>query len=307
MNIKIYSHIMPWDIDYALLMAIQLKKTKYYLPKDINVEINLELNLTNYLYDWKKSELPKEYFIDKFNTLFLLLGDYKTSSFIYEGNELYGHLDQQKKIISPEVDYYVGVCPDIHFSEYVLAYMIEAAKQIKNEYFVITPQISKVGDQDWDRIVDPLYLDIPYQDYLKVDIFDVDYDNRNTVREKYLEPLHRSKFAGWFDLYNKAFYENLCPVQENWKGYGPWDHYSMIITDYCKNQQIDFQQYVLRGETIWMYPSGPLLENNADGFKKYYSDRLKTNDVPNQRQQFESNFQLYLNKGIQKLKEKGIL
>ena len=142
---------------------------------------------------------------------------------------------------------------------------------------------------------------------MKVDIFDVDYDNRNTVREKYLEPLHRSKFAGWFDLYNKAFYENLCPVQENWKGYGPWDHYSMIITDYCKNQQIDFQQYVLRGETIWMYPSGPLLENNADGFKKYYSDRLKTNDVPNQRQQFESNFQLYLNKGIQKLKEKGIL
>jgi hypothetical protein len=298
---------MPWDIDYALLMAIQLKKSKYYLPKDINVEINLELNLTNYLYNWEKSELPKEYFIDKFNTLFLLLGDYKTSSFIYEGNELYGHLDQQKKAISPEIDHYVGICPDVCFSEYALAYMIEAAKQVKNKYFIITPQISKVGDQDWDRIVDPLYLNVPYKDYLKVDIFDVDYDNRNTVREKYLEPLHRSKFAGWFDLYNKAFYENLCPVQENWKGYGPWDHYSMIITDYCKNQQIDFQQYVLRGETIWMYPSGPLLENNADGFKKYYSDRLKTNDVPNQRQQFESNFQLYLNKGIQKLKEKGIL
>jgi hypothetical protein len=298
---------MPWDIDYALLMAIQLKKSKYYLPKDINVEINLELNLTNYLYNWEKSELPKEYFIDKFNTLFLLLGDYKTSSFIYEGNELYGHLDQQKKAISPEIDHYVGICPDVCFSEYALAYMIEAAKQVKNEYFIITPQISKVGDQDWDRIVDPLYLNVPYKDYLKVDIFDVDYDNRNTVREKYLEPLHRSKFAGWFDLYNKSFFENLCPVQENWKGYGPWDHYSMMITDYCKNQQTDVQQYVLRGETIWMYPSGPLLENNFNGFTKYYRDRLQTNDIPNQRQQFESNFNNYLTKGIQMLKEKKII
>jgi hypothetical protein len=298
---------MPWDIDYALLMAIQLKKSSYYLPKDVNITIDLELNLTSYLYDWEKSEISKKYFIDKFNTLFLLLKNYKTNSFIYDGDELYGHLNQQKKIISSNIDYYIGICPDVYFSEYALTYMIEAAKQVTNKYFVITPQTSKVGDADWDKIVNPKYLNIPYNDYLKTDVFDIRFNNKNDGQEIQLEALPKSKFAGWFDLYNKAFYEELCPIQDNWKGYGPWDYYSILMSDLLKTQGIDYQQYLLSGETIWMYPSGPLLENGANGFTQYYRDRLKVNDIPNQRTTFESNFQEYINTGIKKLKEKNII
>jgi hypothetical protein len=307
MNIKIATHVMPWDIDYALLMAIQLKKSKYYLPKDVNITIDLELNLTSYLYNWEESKIPKDYFIDKFNTLLLLLGDYKVNNFIYEGDQKYGHLNQQKKIVSPEIDYYIGVCPDTYFSEYTLTYMIEAAKQINNKYFVITPQVSKVGDADWDKIVNPKYLDIPYSNYLDVDVFDIRFNNKNDGQDVQLEALSKSKFAGWFDLYNKAFYEELCPVQKEWNGYGPWDYYSMVITDYCKSKGVDVQQYVLRGETIWMYPSGPLLENGANGFTQYYRDRLKTNIVPNQREEFESKIEEYVNNNIKSLIEKNIL
>lgn len=307
MNIKLWSHIMPWDIDYALLMAIQLKKSKYYIPEDVNITIDLELNLTSYLYNWEESQLPKDYFIDKFNTLLLLLNDYNVNNFIYEGNQKYGHLDQQKRVISPETNYYIGICPDTYFSEYALTYMIESARQITNNYFVVTPQIHKVGDSDWDRIVDPKYLDTPYSDYLKIDIFDIRHNNKIDNQEKYLEPLDRSKFAGWFDLYSKSFYEELCRPQDNWIGYGPWDYYSMLITDYCKSKGVDVQQYVLRGETIWMYPSGPLLENNANGFTKYYRDRLKTYSVPNQREEFERNLGMYINKTITSLKDKNII
>lgn len=307
MNIKIMSHVMPWEIDYALLMAIQFKKSSYYLPEDVNITIDLELNLTSYLHNWEESKLPKDYFIDKFNTITLLLSDYKINTFIYEGNKKYGHLDQQKKIISPEVDYYMGICPDIYFSEYVLAYVIEAAKQITNKYFVVTPQISKVGDEDWDRIVNPKYLDIPYSDYLEVDIFDIRFNNKNDNQEVGLKSLPKSKFAGWCDLYNKAFYEELCRPQDEWVGYGPWDYYSMMISDFVKSHGIDYQQYLLEGETIWMYPSGPLLEKEADGFTKYYRDRLKTKDIPNQRKEFESNMQKYISQGIEILKEKNIL
>ena len=307
MNIKLWSHIMPWDIDYALLMAVQLKKSKYYLQNDVNITIDLELNLTSYLYNWKESKIPKDYFIDKFNTLLLLLNDYKVNTFIYEGDQKYGHLDQQKNIISPETDYYIGVCPDTYFSEYTLNYMIALARQVTNKYFVITPQISKVGDADWDKIVNPKYLDIPYSDYLKTDVFDVRFNNKNDGQEIQLEALPQSKFAGWFDLYNKAFYEELCPLQDEWSGYGPWDYYSIVISNLCKSQGVDYQQYLLRGETIWMYPSGPLLENEADGLTKYYRDRLKTNYIPNQRKTFESKFPEYINKGINQLKEKNIL
>jgi hypothetical protein len=298
---------MPWDIDYVLLMFTQLKKSKYYLPKDVNIILDIELNLTSYLYNWEESKLSKDYFIDKFNTLLLLLSDYKVNTFIYEGNELYGHFNHQKKFISSDIDYYMGICPDVYFSEYALTYMIESAKQITNKYFVITPQVHKVGDDDWDRIVDPKYLTIPYSDYLKADIFDIRYNNKIDNQERYLEPLHKSKFAGWFDLYSKSFYEELCPVQKEWNGYGPWDYYSMVITNYCKSKGVDVQQYVLRGETIWMYPSGPLLENGANGFTQYYRDRLKTNDVPNQRKEFEAKLPEYIKKGINQLKEKNIL
>ena len=307
MNIKIASHIMPWDIDYALLMAIQLKKSSYYLPENVNISLDLELNLTSYLYNWEESKLPKDYFIDKFNTLLLLLTDYKVNTFIYDGDKKYGHLDQQKKTISSEVDYYMTICPDTYFSEYVLTYMVEAAKQIENKYFVITPQVSKVGDADWDRIVDPKYLDTPYQDYLKVDTFSIRHNTKTSNQSVSVSPLHKSKFAGWFDLYSKKFYEELCPVREEWSGYGPWDHYSMLISDYCKSKGVDYQQYLLTGETIWMYPSGPLLENGADGFKKYYSDRLKTNNIPNQRNEFEKKLEMYIQKTITELKNKNII
>jgi hypothetical protein len=307
MNIKILTHVMPWDIDYALLMAIQLKKSKYHLPSDVNITLDIELNLTSYLYNWGESKLPKDYFIDKFNTLLLLLNDYKVNSKIYDGDKLYGHLNQQREVIDKDTDYYIAICPDIYFSEYVLTYLIESAKLVTSKYFVITPQISKVGDNDWDRIVDPKYMNIPYSDYLKADTFDIRFNNKNDGQDIQLEALPKSKFAGWFDLYSKSFYEELCPVQKEWNGYGPWDYYSMVITDYCKSKGVDVQQYVLRGETIWMYPSGPLLENGANGFTKYYRDRLQTNNIPNQRKEFESNLQKYVSQGIEKLKEKNII
>jgi hypothetical protein len=307
MNIKILMHIMPWDIDYALLTFTQLKKSKYHLPKDVNITIDAELNLTSYLYNWEESKIPKDYFIDKFETLLLLLEDYNVNKFIYDGDELYGHLNHQKKIISPEVDYYMIICPDTYFSEYALSYLIESARQINNKYFVVTPQVSKVGDADWDKITNPRYVNVPYSDYLKKDVYDLRYENKVSNEDINLKSLNKSKFAGWFDLYNKTFFEELCPVHDDWKGYGPWDYYSMMLSDFAKHNGADFQQYLLQGETIWMYPSGPLLKNGANGFTQYYRDRLKTNSVPNQRQEFEAKLPEYINKGIQSLKSKNII
>lgn len=308
MKINLICHLMPWEMDYALLTFIQLKKSKYHLPKDVEITINTALNLSSYLIDWEKSEIPKEYFIEKYNTLSLLLKDYKYNSRVYEGDELYGFFDLQRNSMSQETDYYIHLCPDIYFSEYTLTYMIEAAKQINSKYFVITPQVSKVGDSDWDKIVNPKYLSIPYNDYLKTDVFDIRFNNKNDGQEIQLEALPKSKFAGWCDLYNKAFYEELCPIHDDWKGYGPWDYYAILLSDVVKSQGVDYQQYLLKGETIWMYPSGPLLENDEDGFTKYYKNKLTLKDNKhNQRAIFESNMSKYINLGLEKLKEIGLV
>tara|TARA_S200002703_G_C3772656_1_gene237879 strand:- start:1033 stop:1419 length:387 start_codon:yes stop_codon:yes gene_type:complete len=119
-----------------------------------------------------------------------------------------------------------------------------------------------------------------------------------------LETTMRSKWAGWFDLFNKEMYENLVPIQNDWNGYGPWDWFSLMVTEYAKSKGIDFQQYILRGQTIFEYPIGPLLDG---GFTKMYKDLLYINDVPNQRQVFESKMDDYINKGIQSLHDKKIL
>jgi len=65
-------------------------------------------------------------------------------------------------------------------------------------------------------------------------VFDIRYDNKTSNQEIQLESLSKSKFAGWFDLYSKSFYEELCTVQDDWNGYGPWDHYSILIDDLAK-------------------------------------------------------------------------
>jgi len=63
MNIKILIHFMPWEIDYALLTYIQLKKSKYHIPNDVNIVIETKLNLSSYIINWNKSKLPKDFFI----------------------------------------------------------------------------------------------------------------------------------------------------------------------------------------------------------------------------------------------------
>ena len=75
---------MSWEIDYALLSFSQLKKSKYYLPDNIDITIDSVLNLSSYNINWNTSKLPKEYFIQKYNSLSLLLKDYNHNKKIYQ-------------------------------------------------------------------------------------------------------------------------------------------------------------------------------------------------------------------------------
>ena len=295
MNIKIKIHLMPWEIDYALLTFSQLKKSLYHLSQEDNIEVSSVLNLSSYIINWEESKLPKEYFIQKYQDISKILEGYKHTSKIYDEDQLYGHLDFEKEIISPEVDYYISICPDICFSEYALSYLIESAKQVENT-------LDQKKMDDWAKLAGAVGQAPPF----KVNVFDV-YNTNHLETEKNLYPALKSKFAGWFDLYSKSVIEELCPYQEEWEGYGPWDLYSIILTNHLKDQGVDFQQYLIQGEVIWMYPSGPLVDDKMDGFSGYYKNLLVKNSIPDQRQKFESNLDMYLNKTIKSLKEKNII
>lgn len=294
MNLKITYHIMPWEIDYALLSFIQLKKSFYYIPRDVNIIIDSVLNISSYIINWDESKLPKEFFIEKYNQLLPLLKDYNHNSKIYERDELYGHLDLQRDSISSDIDYYMSICPDIYFGEHTLAYLIESLKHIKDEYFVLTPQIPKMWDASWNVLTNKKYINYPDESWDSVDIFDI-------VTDVHPEPVlscseDQIKWAGWFDIYSKSFFEKLAPIQPDWQGYGAWDFYGMNVTNEFKHLGGKFTQYILENQIVFEYCIGPLKTNEINGFSNYYKKFIKI--ISNQqRNDFSENM-------VDKLNEK---
>jgi hypothetical protein len=269
---------MPWEIDYALLTFTQLKKSKYHIPDNVNITIDSALNLSSYLIDWDESKLPKEFFIEKYNQLLPLLKDYNHNSKIYDGDELYGHLDLQRDSMSPEVDYYMGICPDIYFNEHVLAYLIKSLEHIKDEYFVLTPQIPRMWDSTWDILTNEKYLNHPNELWDSIDIFDIANDEHPLPTLTHLK--NDMKWAGWFDIYSKSFFEKLVPIQPEWNGYGAWDFYGLNVVHLFKHLGGKVKQYILNNQIIFEYCVGPLKTEDINGFSNYYKKFLKT--IPNQ-------------------------
>ena len=258
---------MPWEIDYALLTFTQLKKSKYYLPEGVNITVESVLNLSSYLINWEESKVPKEFFIEKYNQISLLLNDYNHIKRTYDGDQLYGHLNMQRECISAEVDYYINICPDMYFSEYLLYYLAETISTIKDKYFVLSPQHRKLSDPTWDPTTDPDYLHIPYSEYNNVDVFDIRYNNKQKMDNISVEQSVNGKYAGWFDLHNKSFYEQFMPSMPEWHGYGPWDFFGMNMANFAISQyKTDVQQYVLRNQIV--------CERNLGVFQKKLSPNI---------------------------------
>ena len=77
-----------------------------------------------------------------------------------------------------------------------------------------------------------------------------------------------------------------------------------MVTEFVKIRGVKFQQYVMRGQTIFERPVGAFKDG---GYTKMYKDLMHINDVPNQREIFESNMKMYIDRGLKTLQEKGIL
>jgi hypothetical protein len=306
-KVKVLLHFMGWEIDYALLAFTQLKKSHYYIDKEYaNVKIEAVLNCSSHHIDWDKTSLPKKLFIDKFNTLGALLCDYDYKPVIINEGQ-YGIITAQKDSYEADVDYYINLTQDFYFGETLLSTMIESTKHIKNKYFVVTPEITKKWDHTWDEITSPDYMSIPYTDWDKVDIFDVRNKSKAADQIFSLYPTQRSKWAQWLDLYNKAFYEDFAPIQDGMKGYGAWDLYTLHLTEYAKSKGADFQEYLIRGQVIGEYGTGPLKGKEFGGYYKKYFHVIEGHNTKAQRMYFESNLQNYLNEGVNNLYKKGII
>lgn len=291
MNIKIVTHLMPWEIDYYQQTCEQLSKSKKYIDINDKITIHVVLNLSSYIINWNESKLPKEFFIDKYNQCLKHLNEYILINEIYDDNELYGHLDLQRESLQKDVDYYISMCPDMYFHIHSLHYLIQSAKKLKNRYFLITTEIPKLWDHTWDILSNKNFNSVKYEDWESQNLSDIIHIIDNNEESPTLEKINEFKYAGWFDLYNKNFYENFMPSMSDWHGYGPWDFFGMNMSNFAKSKyNTDICQYVLRNQIICEKNLGVFQKKlNPNIYKKY----LKLNNILDQRKNFESKFQEY--------------
>lgn len=290
MNIKVKIHYMPWEVDYALLQFMQLKKAAEHLSPDDKIYFEIGINLSSYIINWEQSRLPKEFFVNKFNALVKLIDWAEGRVTVYDGDELWGHLDLERDQIEPHIDYYMSICPDMWFHEHSLFYLIEAAKQCKDKYFVITPEIHKLWDASWDELVHDAYQLLPYEQWNQSDIFEIQR-RAETLETPFAQQTDRYKWAGWFDIYSKALVEELIPIPAEWKGYGPWDFFGMIVSDIANKNGTPVKEYVLKNQIIFEYHPD---KNDKSNFADYYKDMLVLNKIENQRQIIEAKFPYYI-------------
>ena len=297
MNYKITCHLMPWELDYALLSFIQLQKAKHYIDSEDEIYVDVTLNLSNYIFDWEKSNIPKNFFINKFEHIKFLLEGYKCCFKIYDGDELFGGLNTIINSTDDNMDYYIILNPDMYFNEKSLYYLIESSKLITNKYFVINQQIPKLWDPSWDEISYPYYSQVPYNKWHEIGFDEIRYITETQSNTPHLVKINNPKWAGWCDLYNKNMWNDFWVYHKDWKGYGACDNYTIILAQCALKHGIDFQQYMLENQFVYPYWAN----KNLIDFSKYYKDMLKLNDIPNQRDQFDSNMDAYLEKGIKNL------
>ena len=312
MNVKIVSHFMPWEIDHALLVFDKLKQSSYFISPEDTLYLDTALNLSSKFIDWENSKLPKEYFIEKYKMLDdLIKSKFIHKSFIYEGDGGYGAADLLKSMSESHIDYYIPICPDVNFQEHLLYYLIESAKQINEEYFVLTPQIYKCWDSTWDILVNDTFMNVNYEDCINEDIHNIRHKCLS-LNPPSIKVLPQFKYAGWFDLYNKNFVEKLAPILPEWEGYLPWDLYSSLICKISKKHGVSVNQYYLENQVIWFQDTGCWSnkeEYGGDGkMKKLIQNLLSIKTVGReQRKLIDDNLALYMQKWVNYAKEQNIL
>jgi len=68
-DIHIILHCLPREIDELDRIVNHLKRSSHFLSPDDEVILDFTMNLSDKLTDWETSQLPKEFFADRFEMM----------------------------------------------------------------------------------------------------------------------------------------------------------------------------------------------------------------------------------------------
>jgi hypothetical protein len=246
MTTQIIIHLLPHEIDWFEWQSKQFKQGSYYINDKVIIDVTLNLNLV----DWSKSQLPKQFFIDKFNQIKTLWDWAEIQFIIDEENKCLGCDDKRREAIrSTTADNILYLDSDLLFKPELLNYIIESAKLINQDYYIISPQTVRMWDNSWDVITNNQYLNTSanMETYYANDPFKIIANNFEDLN---LIPINQFKFGGgWFNLLSTKLLK-LTDIPDSFGPYGIDDLYVMICCDIMKNKGYSIQQYVLENAVV---------------------------------------------------------
>lgn len=286
---------MPYEIDWFEWQIKQLKMGSYYLSSNdkIIVDVTLNLNLTN----WEDSKIKKQFFIDKFNNILQLLDWCEILSDINEDKTCLGMMDKRRTSLrKSNVDNFIWLDCDLIFNIFTLKTLLNSLSLIDEEYYIISPQITKLWDSSWDCIVNEHYLldkwnqpdpnlpPINSKDPYKVithDYGDISLKLNSTF-----------KFAGgWFNLISSKLLK-LIDIPDSMGSYGPDDTFIMECAKILKHKGINVQQYILENLLV-----SENIKYRVNNYEKYL---ISLNDKMKDRKESEKVFSTEINKFLNK-------
>jgi hypothetical protein len=284
---QIIIHLLPHEIDWFEWQAKQLKIGNCYIEDKVIIDATLNLNLV----DWSKSKLPKQFFIDKFFQIKELFHNYELIFDVNENGTCLGIDDKRRNSVRKYTpDNFIYLDCDVIFKPETLALLINGAKNVDNEYYVISPQTPKLWDGTWDVLVNKFYQNEQYGFEKLINPYSIltqDYG------EIILSPINTFKFGGgWFNLISAKLLQ-LTDIPDSFGPYGIDDTYVMYCCEIMKKKQMNPQQYIIENLVV--------VENYACRTNPYINYLYSIDKKDEYRKQAELNFEKELNNFHNKL------
>lgn len=283
--------VLPQEIDNLHLTLYNLRRNAEYLPDNVQYAFDITLCLSDELTNWSQSQLPKEYFTDKFSSIIKLCEWTQGNNFRVEmGNEILGCVSQRRHTLkySDDYDFTMWLDNDLFFGDKFLGYVGHAVNALNKEYYVITPQVTRQWDTSWDVLVNTKLLTRELNDNLTANVFELGLQELGPIS---LKPIRGFKAAGgWGTIISNKLLK-LIGIPESLGHYGLEDTYVLTCAEMLQSsQKVDILQVVLDNILVCENHSGQdttYLKRMVKGIdKKDYFRQIATQNFHTELERF---------------------
>jgi hypothetical protein len=235
---RIIQYIQPWEIDDLERQATSIIISSYYFPPHAEVIWDVTLNLD--IVNWNNSKIPSDFFVNKLNYLETIVGYYLKAEFNVD-SKIKGCTDKRRNIINTAQDYVIWLDSDVFFPKTTLPSLLNSTQFIKDDIFMVSPQIIKYWDNSWDCLVNSRFINGPYNHRDNFDLYSLDnIDDDITIKLNNIV-----KFGGgWFNLFSNEVFDKI-KFPDELGSYSTDDLYVMLCS-----RKLDFKQYILDGVVV---------------------------------------------------------